>query len=161
MLVRRALLASSIAIALSLGTAGCNFISPVASLDYYAPSDGAQADIGQLKARNLISLQDADGNSGFVGAFANSGSKEITFAIKYEAKGFGETGYREFTVGAYEVLNFGYQDTDFLDLDLGGKPGDVRSILVYTDNDQASINVPVMDATLVEYADLVSKLGKN
>lgn len=161
MLVRRALLASSIAIALGLGTSGCNFISPVASLDYYAPSDGAQADIGQLKARNLIYLQDADGNSGFVGAFANSGSKEITFAIKYEATGFGKTGYREFTVGAYEVLNFGYQDTDFLDLDLGGKPGDVRSILVYTDNDQASINVPVMDATLVEYADLVSKLGKN
>jgi hypothetical protein len=162
LLVRRALLASSIAIALGLGTSGCNFISPVASLDYYAPSDGAQADIGQLKARNLISLQDADGNSGFVGAFANSGSKEITFAIKYEAGiGFGQTGYREFTVGAYEVLNFGYQDTEFLDLDLGGKPGDVRTILVYTETDQASINVPVMDATLVEYADLVSKLGKN
>jgi hypothetical protein len=33
--------------------------------------------------------------------------------------------------------------------------------LVYTDTDQASINVPVLDATLVEYADLVSKLGKN
>ena len=108
MLVRRALLASSIVIALGLGTAGCNFISPVASLDYYAPSDGAQADIGQLKARNLISLQDKDANSGFVGAFANSGSKEITFAIKYTTAA-GKTGYREFTVGAYEVLNFGYQ----------------------------------------------------
>jgi hypothetical protein len=160
LIVRRALLASTIAIALGLGTSGCNFISPVSSLDYYAPSDGAQADIGQLKARNLISLQDKDANSGFVGAFANSGSKEITFAIKYTTSA-GETGYREFTVGAYEVLNFGYQDTEFLDLDLGGKPGDVRTILVYTDTDQASINVPVLDATLVEYADLVSKLGKN
>lgn len=160
MLVRRALLASSIAIALGLGTSGCNFISPVASLDYYAPSDGAQADIGQLKARNLISLQDSEGNSGFVGAFANSGNKEVTFALKYTTSK-GKTGYREFTVGAYEVLNFGYQDTKTLDLDLGGKPGDIRSILVYTDTDQASINVPVMDATLVEYADLVSGLGKN
>lgn len=132
----------------------------MSSLDYYAPSDGAQADIGQLKARNLISLQDAEGNSGFVGAFANSGSKEITFAIKYTTSA-GKTSFREFTVGAYQVLNFGYQDTDFLDLDLGGKPGDARSILVYTDTDQASINVPVMDATLVEYENLVSKLGKN
>ena len=143
-----------------MGTSGCNFISPVASLDYYAPSDGAQADIGQLKARNLISLQDSEGNSGFVGAFANSGNKEVTFALKYTTSK-GKTGYREFTVGAYEVLNFGYQDTKTLDLDLGGKPGDIRSILVYTDTDQASINVPVMDATLVEYADLVSGLGKN
>ena len=132
----------------------------MSSLDYYAPSDGAQGDIGQLKARNLISLQDADGNSGFVGAFANSASKEITFAIKYTTSA-GKTGFREFTVAAYEVLNFGYQDTDFLDLDLGGKPGDIRTILVYTDTDQASINVPVMDSTLVEYENLVSKLGKN
>ena len=160
LLVRRALLASSIAIALSFGTAGCNFASPVSSLDYYAPSDGAQADIGKLKARNLISLQDKDANSGFVGAFVNSGSTEITFAIKYTTSK-GKTGYREFSVGAYDVLNFGYQDTNPLELDLGGKPGDVRTVLVYTDTDQASINVPVMDATLLEYADLVSKLGKN
>jgi hypothetical protein len=132
----------------------------VSSLDYYAPSDGAQADIGKLKARNLISLQDKDANSGFVGAFVNSGSTEITFAIKYTTSK-GKTGYREFSVGAYDVLNFGYQDTNPLELDLGGKPGDVRTVLVYTDTDQASINVPVMDATLLEYADLVSKLGKN
>jgi hypothetical protein len=64
-------------------------------------------------------------------------------------------------VGPYEVKNFGYQNTKPLDLDLGGKPGDVRTVLVYTNTDQASINVPVMDATLVEYADLVSKLSKN
>jgi hypothetical protein len=131
----------------------------VASLDYYAPSDGSQADIGDLKARNLISLQDESGNSGLVGAFANSGSQEITFAIKYTTAA-GESGYREFTVGPYQVRNFGYQNTQPLDLELGGKPGDVRNILVYTDTDQASINVPVMDATLVEYANLVEKLGK-
>jgi hypothetical protein len=142
-----------------LGTSACNFFSPIASLDYYAPSDGSQADIGDLKARNLISLQDKAGNSGLVGAFANSGSQEITFAIKYTTTA-GESGYREFTVGPYQVRNFGYQNTQPLDLELGGKPGDVRNILVYTDTDQASINVPVMDATLVEYADLVEKLGK-
>jgi len=160
LLVRRALLASAIAITAVLGTSGCNFISPVSSLDYYAPSDGSQADIGKLKVRNLISLQDKAGNEGFVGAFANSGSTAITFVIKFTtAKG--ETGYREFSVGAYDVLNFGYQDTKPLRLDLGGKPGDVRTVLVYTDTDQATINVPVMDATLAEYAALVSKLGKN
>jgi hypothetical protein len=160
LLVRRALLASSIAIAAVLGTSGCNFTSPVSSLDYYAPSDGAQADIGNLKARNLISLQDERGNSGVVGAFANSGSKELTFAIKYTSAD-GTPGYREYTVGAYQVINFGYQNTEPLDLSLGGMPGDIRTVLVYTDTDEASINVPVMDATLLEYADLVAKLGKN
>ena len=159
MLVRRALLASSIAIATVLGTSACNFFSPVASLDYYAPSDGSQADIGDLMARNLISLQDEAGNSGLVGAFVNSGSKEVTFAIKYTSAA-GESGYREFTVGPYQVRNFGYQNTQPLDIELGGKPGDVRAVLVYTDTDQATINVPVMDGTLVEYRALIEKLGK-
>jgi hypothetical protein len=160
LLVRRALLASTIAIAAVLGTSGCNFASHVASLDYYAPSDGAQADIGNLKARNLISLQDKDGNSGFVGAFANSGDTPITFVIKYTtAEGLSD--FREYSVGPYKVLNFGYQGTTPLELNLGGLPGDSKSILVYTDTDQASINVPVLDATLATYADLVSKLGTN
>lgn len=160
MLVRRALLASAIAIAAVLGTSGCNFTSPVASLDYYAPSDGAQADIGKLKARNLISLQDKDGNSGFVGAFANSGDQTINFVIKYTTVD-GTTDFREYSVGPYKVLNFGYQNTEVLNLELGGLPGDTKSILVYTDTDQASINVPVLDATLATYADLVEKLGTN
>ena len=160
MLVRRALLASSIAIAAVLGTAGCNLISPVASLEHYAPSDGAQGDIGKLKARNLISLQDEMGNSGVVGAFANSGNEPITFAIKYTTAD-GTPGYREYTVEPYKVLNFGYQNTAPLDLNLGGLPGDSKSILVYTDSAEARINVPVMDATLAEYSDLVAKLGTN
>ncbi len=160
MLVRRALLASTIAVAAVLGTSGCNFTSHVASLDYYAPSDGAQADIGKLKARNLISLQDEVGNSGVVGAFANSGNQDITFAIKYTTAD-GTPGYREYTVGPYKVLNFGYQNTKPLDLNLGGLPGDIRTILVYTDSDEASISVPVMDATLAEYADLVEKLAQH
>ena len=160
MLVRRALLASIIATTAVIGTSGCNFTSPVSSLDYYAPSDGAQADIGKLKARNLISLQDKAGNSGLVGAFVNSGNADITFAIKYTTSD-GAPGYREYTLAPYKVLNFGYQNTDALDLNLGGKPGDSRTVLVYTDTLEASIDVPVMDATLAEYADLVSKLAKN
>jgi len=160
LLVRRALLASTIAIAAVLGTSGCNFTSHVASLDYYAPSDGAQADIGKLKARNLISLQDKDGNSGFIGAFANSGDQAVTFVIKYKTAE-GNDDFRQFTVEAYQVLNFGYQKTKPLDLNLGGLPGDSKNVLVYTDTDQASINVPVLDATLVTYKDLVDQLGTN
>jgi hypothetical protein len=105
-------------------------------------------------------LQDEQGNSGVVAAFANSGNEEITFAIKYTSAD-GTPGYREYTVGAYQVLNFGYQNTEPLDLNLGGTPGDVRTVLVYTDTQEASISVPVMDETLVEYADLVAKLGNN
>jgi hypothetical protein len=141
-------------------TTACNFTSHVASLDYYAPSDGAQADIGRLKARNLIYFTDNDGHTGFFGAFANSGSTKITFAIKYKsAQGTGE--YREFSVGAYQVLNFGYQKTKPLQIALTGKPGDMVNIVVYSETDQSSINLPIMDATLPQYIDLVAGLTTN
>ena len=160
MLVRRALLASSIAIALSLGTAGCNFISPVSSLDYYAPSDGAQADIGKLKARNLIYFTDNAGNSGLFGAFANSGNEDAEFAIGYYTA-TGKLTYRAFKVAAHQVLNFGYQGKSALAIDLQGKPGDVVSIYLAAEEDPVTINVPIMDATLPEYQNAVDSLSGN
>lgn len=160
MLIRRAILGSVIAITALITTTGCNFISPVASLNYYAPSDGSQADIGRLKARNLIYFTDNQGHTGFYGAFANSGSTAITFAIKFK-NAAGASQYREFSVGAYKVLNFGYQGKKSLQIDLAGKPGDMVNIVVYTETNESSINVPIMDATLPQYTDLVAGLGSN
>ncbi len=160
MLIRRAILGSVIALTAVITTTGCNFISPVASLNYYAPSDGSQADIGRLKARNLIYFTDNQGHTGFYGAFANSGSTAITFAIKFK-NAAGASQYREFSVGAYKVLNFGYQGKKSLQIDLAGKPGDMVNIVVYTETNESSINVPIMDATLPQYTDLVAGLGSN
>lgn len=160
MLIRRAILGSVIALIAVLTTTGCNFTSPVASFNSYAPSDGSQADIGRLKARNLIYFTDSQGHTGFYGAFANSGSSAITFAIKFK-NAAGASQYREFSVGAYKVLNFGYQGTKPLKIDLAGKPGDMVNIVVYSETDESSINVPIMDATLPQYTDLVAGLGSN
>ena len=160
MLIRRAILGSVIALTAVLTTTGCNFTSPVASFNYYAPSDGSQADIGRLKARNLIYFTDNQGHTGFYGAFANSGSTAITFAIKFK-NAAGASQYREFSVGGYKVLNFGYQGTKPLKIDLVGKPGDMVNIVVYSETDESSINVPIMDATLPQYTDLVAGLGSN
>ncbi len=160
MLIRRAILGSVIALTAVITTTGCNFISPVASLNYYAPSDGSQADIGRLKARNLIYFTDNQGHTGFYGAFANSGSTAITFAIKFK-NAAGASQYREFSVGAYKVLNFGYQGKKSLQIDLAGKPGDMVNIVVYTETNESSINVPIMGATLPQYTDLVAGLGSN
>ena len=160
MLIRRFILASTIAASLALATAGCNMMSPVASQDYYAPSDGSQADLGRLKVRNLIYFVNKDGGYGFFGAFANSGPDEIAFAIQYTDSD-GKTNYREFSVAGYQVKNFGYQGTQPLKIQLPGNLGDMTSVLVYTETDQIDINLPVLDGTLPEYADLVAKLGTN
>ncbi len=160
MLIRRALLITAIASMTVLGTSACNMMSPVASLKTYAPSDGAQGDLGPIKARNLIYFTDNAGNSGLFGAFANSGNEDAEFAIGYyTAKG--KLTYRAFKVAAHQVLNFGYQGKSALAIDLQGKPGDVVSIYLAAEEDPVTINVPIMDATLPEYQNAVDSLSGN
>ena len=54
----RKIAAVTLAAGVMLGTAGCNMITHVASNDVYAPSDGAQATAGDVKARNFLLLED-------------------------------------------------------------------------------------------------------
>lgn len=158
--IRRALLASVIALSAALGTSGCNFTSHVATMDYYAPSDGSQVDVGKLKARNLMFFQDGKGHFGFFGSFANSGPEKIAFAIQYKDAS-GNKGFREFTVKPYALLSLGYQGNKPLAIDLGGDPGDMKAIYIYTEAAQAEVNVPVMDDSLPQYRDLVASLATN
>ena len=181
MLIRRTIIASAIAITTVLGTSACNLTSPVASMDYYAPSDGAQVDLGALKARNLMVLLAVDEDNkphyGFVGSFANSSSTEITFAVRLTTKN-GNFEPPLFTVGPYQVKSFGFENQPVIKADLlveSAIPADDIakdpnvlggsnvSVLVYTNDDQAEINVPVIAKTpnVVTYDDLFAKIAKN
>lgn len=175
--IRRTLVATTIAITTLLGTTACNLTSPVASMDYYAPSDGAQVDLGALKARNLMYLVVDGSHYGFVGSFANSSATDITFALKFTTK-TGKDNYRQFTVGPYKVVSFGYQNQPALKTDLkvnsavpadkiNATPsligGSSVSVLLYTNTDQSEINVPVMTkgANVVTYDDLFARIAAN
>lgn len=160
MLIRRALLITAIASMTVLGTSACNMMSPVASLKTYAPSDGAQGDLGNIHARNLIYFTDNAGNSGLFGAFANSGNEDAQFALGFH-NAQGKLTYRAFTVKAHQVLNFGYQGKNALKIALPGKPGDIVSIYLAAEEVPVTINVPVMDATLTEYQNAVDSLSQN
>ena len=96
--VRRALLATVLATATIFSTAACNMISPVASMKIYAPSDGAQGDLGPVKARNLLILSNdltGQGKFGFMGVFANEDIK------KGERIGPVRVGYLRTPIGRY------------------------------------------------------------
>ena len=160
MLIRRALLITTIASMTVLGTAGCNLMAPVTSLKTYAPSDGAQGDLGSIHARNLIYFTDNAGNSGLFGAFANSSNEDAQFALGFYNKA-GKLNFRAFTVKAHQVLNFGYQGKNPLKINLTGKPGDIVSVYLAAEELPVTINVPVMDATLPEYQEAVDSLSGN
>jgi hypothetical protein len=179
--IRRTLVATTIAITTLLGTTACNLTSPVASLDYYAPSDGAQVDLGALKARNLMYLVALDEKNqahyGLVGSFANSSATEMTVTLKLKTTS-GEVMFRQFPVGPYKVKSFGFEGQSALktDLqvstavpatDLAENPaligGSAVSILIYTDSDQAELSVPVMAKTdnVSTYDDLFAQIATN
>ena len=160
MLIRRALIATVVAGLTVFGTAACNMTSPVASLQMYAPSDGAQADLGNLKARNLLYFVDNEGHYGFFGAFANSGRKEITFNLGFTTS-TGDKLFRQYTVLGYQVVNIGYQNEPALKVELPVKAGDIVEIILQSDDGTDYVNVPVLDGTLPEYRDLVASLSRN
>ncbi|MFM8927234.1 MAG: hypothetical protein ACKOFA_03420 [Rhodoluna sp.] len=160
MLIRRALIATVIASLTVLGTTACNMTSPVASLEMYAPSDGSQADLGNLKARNLLYFVDDQGNYGFFGAFANSGKDEITFNLGFTTAS-GEKVFRQYVAQGYSVVNIGYQNEPPLKVELPVKAGDIVEIVLQSNDGTDYINVPVLDGTLPEYRDLVASLSTN
>jgi hypothetical protein len=51
----------AVAASLLLGTAGCTFMNPIASRIEYAPSDGTQASLTNVDARNFLVLSDGKG----------------------------------------------------------------------------------------------------
>lgn len=160
MRIRRVVAATLLAVVTALGTSGCNLTSPVASLEMYAPSDGAQADLGNVKARNLIYFVDNKGNSGFFGAFVNSGSVAETFNLGFTTAS-GEKEFFQYNVAGFDVKNLGYQNQKPLKVDLTGKAGDIVEVLLQSDSGSVRINVPVLDDTLPEYKDLVASLSEN
>jgi len=157
---RRAFLVATIGLLTVLGTSACNMLSPVASLKVYSPSDGTNGDLGMVKARNIIYFSDGKGNGALYGAFANSSSNTQDFALKLEGAANGPT-YRQFLVKGYQVLNFGYQNQPALKIALKGKPGDLTTVLLYSDTGSVRLNVPILDGTLPQYKDIVDSLAKN
>ena len=158
--IRRALTATLLALVTALGTSGCNFTSPVASLEMYAPSDGAQADLGNVKARNLIYFVDNQGNYGFFGAFVNSSTTEETFNLGFQTKS-GERVFQQYSAAGLDVVNLGYQNQPPLKVELDANAGDIVEVLLQSDSGSVRINVPVLDGTLPEYRELVESLSTN
>ena len=51
---------------------GCSLSREIESLRPYAPSDGVQSEIGDLKSRNLMFIRNDAGRAVLIGTFVNS-----------------------------------------------------------------------------------------
>ena len=150
----------AIAASLMLGTTGCTFVSPIASRIVYAPSDGSQVTLKHVDARNFIYLSDGEGKFGLFGSLVNRDLTSTSVKLQYTDATSGEKKEAFFTLLPSQKLDFGYNGASALDFDLGGKPGALVTVFVVADGEAGqAMNVPVLDGTLPEYAELYKGLG--
>ncbi|QMU96025.1 DNA modification methylase [Microbacterium esteraromaticum] len=139
--------------ALALGTTGCTFITHQATTNPYPASDGVPIDEtgGDVIARNVFIVTTEDGEIGsLVGAFINEGDKTTTVDI--------DVADEQLTlrVPSAERVSLGAEEMPLRIENLGVKPGATVEVLVISgDGEAVPAQVPVLDGSLPQYADLV------
>lgn len=133
---RRAALAAT-AVLLALGTAGCSVTNPITTLDDYAASDGTLAEVGGLRAINLLVLASAEGAEGAVlGGVSNSGDEAVEFTLAL-ADGSASTS---FDIAAGGTVTLGPDQEEQVEIDaVPATPGTYIEISLDTDRDRKSV----------------------
>lgn len=137
-----------------LGTAGCSFFAPQATLKHYDPSDGIGATVGDIKVRNaLLVAGDEEGEASLLVNLVNTGSTGVNLLVQYENEdGKDDTTVR---VPAGDVVSFGAEgEEQFVLSGIDARAGDLFPVwFQYGDKTGKQLLVPVLDS-LFEYAEL-------
>ncbi len=153
----RARVAASAALAalVALTLAGCNFITPQATLEPYDSSDGVSARVGDVDVLNVIVLSE-DGVSGnLVFSALNTGSDDVELAVQFESDGEKVTLDVDIDAGATGQFGFGEGGQLFL-ADIDTPPGGLLPIYFqYGDRQGRQLLVPVLDGGMEQYASLL------
>lgn len=144
-----------LAAALMLGTAGCTFFAPQATLKHYDPSDGVGTSVGDVDVRNaLLVTGDEDGEASLLINLVNTGDSGVSLLVQYQ----GEGGKVDTTVRvpAGDVVSFGAKhEQQLVFRGIDAKPGDLFPVwFQYGEKTGKQLLVPVLDRSLLEYSDL-------
>ncbi len=151
----RARIAASIilAIAVTVGTAGCGFLAPQSTTRHYDASDGVSGNVGDIAVRNAL-IVTGDGSVGnLVVTIVNTGS--VAHRVQIErATGSQESTY--VVVGAGQTKELGSSGNTIILLgQLNSIPGSLYPLYFqYGAQTGLALRVPVLDGGLPEYADL-------
>jgi hypothetical protein len=156
---RRIAVAAVLAVGLILGTTGCTFFAPQATLIKYDPSDGVSLNLGKLQVRNAFVISPKGTDANLIGVFINSGNSEIDVKLQYTA----HTGGAAKTVTLPpialkpgEVVSYGnpgVKQVVFRGADI--KPGSLLKIFVqYGSVSGQNLLLPVLNNSLSAYRNL-------
>lgn len=158
-MIIRKIAAVGIAASLLLGTSACGFMSPIASIEAYAPSDGAQVDLETVKIRNFIYLTNGNGSEALFGSIVNSGADSTSLKLQYTDEASNEKREVAFNLLPGQKLDLGYNGNSALLIDLAGTAGKIANIFVIENNGTGQeLRVPILDGTLAEYKEIFATL---
>jgi hypothetical protein len=157
---RKALSAIALASTVLIGATGCSFSHNVTSMLNYAPSDGVQADAGQLALRNAFFLT-VNGKTALFASIVNSGVKDIDATIQYDDPISATKKDIHFPVFAHEKLDLGYNGNPPILIDLPAVAGaNIGIYLLGAGQVSTRIDVPVLDSSNPLYAPYADLIGK-
>jgi hypothetical protein len=135
---------------------GCSF-APPATLIPYAPSDGTQIDVSDLRARNFLIIKGDAQRSMLIGSVVNTVDRDKEFTIQlFDADGNRIT--ERFAVSPLGKTDIGYNDNPGIIIDIDVRPGQYYSIFFGQGVDNQELLVPVLDGTLAEYREIYESL---
>lgn len=129
---------------------GCSLSREVESLRPYAPSDGVQSEVGDLKSRNLMFIRNDAGRAVLIGTFVNSSPNELMASIETQDAA-GDTIRFDFSIEPNGVYDLGYNGNPGIVLDVDEFAGAMRNVFITSGGDPLGKPVPVLDGTLEEY----------
>ena len=157
-------IASSIALAagLLLGASGCAMMAPQATLVSYAPSDGVDVNVGEIELRNVLLIEDENGeNFNVVFSSVNNSGAPVDLTINFEGEN-SQHATAEFTIpeGIAEFGNPEGEEAPVLVSVKGLAPGATAPASFQVSGaSEVAHQVPVLDGELAEYRDYVLPAG--
>lgn len=151
----RAVVSVAVAALVLFGTTACNFVAPQATTESYAPSDGTETTVGDLKVLNAIVLTEDGEQASLVASVVNSSNSSVQLNLQYESGS--QKVDQKLSVRAGQTQNIGGEDgTEIVFENIDAKPGDLFPVyLQYGDFEGKQLLVPVLDGTLPEYEALL------
>lgn len=150
--------ASILAIGLALGLSGCGMVTPVATNIQYDASDGVSANLGDVQVRNLMVITGdtayGTDNGSLVFTAINSGLEDRRIKLQFEGADGAQSVYVD--VAAGQTLALGVGEIKPIKLTGIDTPaGGMMEMYLQAGNAEGqTVNVPVLDTTLIEYEDL-------
>jgi hypothetical protein len=155
--VKTRLVASvALAAALLVGASGCTLYAVQGTQVQYQPSDGAAANIGDLKLRNIIGLSDNGDDISLLLSVINSGDESASLIFQYDDAN-GEKVSITVEVPADSTLHIGSGgEAEAILREAGATVGGLIPVYVqYGTLPGKVVQVPILDGQTAAYADLL------